>query len=47
MCGTIDGAIAAGALTAWAQCWFLLLVLLVVLTIGVLFIIALLCLARL
>ena len=46
-CGGFTEAAVAGALTAWAQCWFALLVMLVIVTIAVLFIIALLAIASL
>lgn len=42
MCGGFQAAAIGGGLAAWAQCWFLVLVMLVVLTVGVLFILALL-----
>jgi len=42
MCIEFTTAATAGALTAWAQCWFAALVMLVIVTIGVLFILAML-----
>jgi hypothetical protein len=47
MCIEFTTAATAGALTAWAQCWFMALMVLVIVTIAVLFILALLALARL
>jgi len=47
MCIEFTTAATAGALTAWAQCWFMALIMLVIVTIAVLFILALLALARL
>jgi hypothetical protein len=38
-CGGFSAAATAGALTAWAQCWFALLMMLVVLTMAFIFII--------
>lgn len=46
MCGGFTE-VAAGPLTAWAQCWFLVLVIVVLVTVGVLFCIALLEILRL
>jgi len=46
-CGSFTSAAVAGGLTAWAQCWFLLLMILVVVTIAVLFILAMLAIASL
>ena len=44
-CGGFTSAALAGGLTVWAQCWFLALVMLVVVTIAVLFILAMLVIA--
>lgn len=46
-CGSFSAAAVAGGLTAWAQCWFLALMMLVIVTIAVLFILALLAIASL
>jgi len=47
MCIEFTTAATTGALAAWAQCWFMALMMLVIVTIAVLFILALLVLARL
>ena len=47
MCIEFTTAATAGALTAWAQCWFVALMMLVVVTVAVLFILGLLSIVRL
>jgi hypothetical protein len=46
-CGGFTSAALTGGLTAWAQCWFILLMILVIVTVAVLFIIGMLALVRL
>jgi len=46
-CGGFTSAAIAGGLTAWAQCWFALLMMLVIVTVAVLFILAMLAIASL